>query len=274
MPSPTTRQLLRRLAAAFAIAFAAVTGLMLFNYARKRLWPQGAHGGATGSPVEGLLLAVPFTASMTIPMSVFLAVLWVFARLDVEGALEAAQEERDGLRRLLIPVLGAAALLAAFSFCLNMEIVPRANARLQVVLTGAEQAKNDRTMTLGELQAVVRTARAQAGPRAPARAAQYEIEIQKKLAISAASVVMALAGVAIALLVPGGGGWIVFPMYMVVSLVYYVGLIAGEAMGDRLIVSPFAAMWTANIVILIPSLFTIGQRLWLHRTRGAAASLR
>jgi len=28
--------------------------------------------------------------------------------------------------------------------------------------------------------------------------------------------------------------------------VYYVGLIAGEELGDRLIVSPFVAMWTPN----------------------------
>ena len=63
--------------------------------------------------VEALLLAVPFTAAMTIPMAVFVTVLWVFTRLGAEGTLAAAQQERDGVRRLVAPVLGAAAFSAA-----------------------------------------------------------------------------------------------------------------------------------------------------------------
>ena len=48
--------------------------------------------------------------------------------------------------------------------------------------------------------------------------------------------------------------------------VYYVGLIAGEELGDRLFVSPFFAMWTPNL--LFSALGLAG--LWVVRRPGDA----
>ena len=49
---------------------------------------------------------------------------------------------------------------------------------------------------------------------------------------------------------------------LAVFSIYYVGLIVGEEFGDRLIVPPFFAMWTANLLFLIlsiPLLWTVGR---------------
>jgi lipopolysaccharide export system permease protein len=94
------------------------------------------------------------------------------------------------------------------------------------------------------------------------RAAIYQVEIQKKLAISAACIIFALLGVPLAIRFPRGGVGLVIGTSLAVFSVYYVGLIGGEEFGDRLIVSPFLAMWAPNIIFLIvslPLLWTVGR---------------
>jgi lipopolysaccharide export system permease protein len=94
------------------------------------------------------------------------------------------------------------------------------------------------------------------------RAATYQVEIQKKLAISAACIIFALLGVPIAIRFPRGGVGLVIGTSLAVFSIYYVGLIVGEEFGDRLIVPPFFAMWTANLLFLIlsiPLLWTVGR---------------
>ncbi|HEV8380443.1 MAG TPA: LptF/LptG family permease [Gemmatimonadales bacterium] len=86
------------------------------------------------------------------------------------------------------------------------------------------------------------------------RAATYEVEIQKKLAISAACVIFALLGMPLAIRYPRGGVGLVIGVSLAVFSIYYVGLIGGEELGDRLIVPPFFAMWTPNLIFLIVSI--------------------
>src|SRR3989442_1054399 len=54
-----------------------------------------------------------------------------------------------------------------------------------------------------------------------------------------------------ALRYPRGGVGLVIGTSLAVFSVYYVGLIGGEELGDRLIVPPFLAMWTPNLIFLI-----------------------
>ena len=99
------------------------------------------------------------------------------------------------------------------------------------------------------------------------RAAIYEVEIQKKLAISAACVIFALLGVPLAIRFPRGGVGLVIGTSLAVFSVYYVGLIGGEELGDRLIVSPFVAMWTPNLIFTAVGL----TLLWAVRREGSTA---
>ncbi|MGH7717715.1 MAG: LptF/LptG family permease, partial [Gemmatimonadaceae bacterium] len=99
-------------------------------------------------------------------------------------------------------------------------------------------------------------------------ASRYLVEIHKKLALSAACVVFVLLGAPIALRFPRGGVGLVIGVSLAVFALYYVGLIAGESLADRLILSPFWAMWAAN------ALFTVVGLVLLHRARRVGTSAR
>ncbi|HJU65040.1 MAG TPA: LptF/LptG family permease [Gemmatimonadaceae bacterium] len=99
-------------------------------------------------------------------------------------------------------------------------------------------------------------------------ASRYLVEIHKKLALSAACVVFVLLGAPIALRFPRGGVGLVIGVSLGVFALYYVGLIAGESLADRLILSPFGAMWAANVLFTIVGLFL------LRRARKVGTSLR
>ena len=98
------------------------------------------------------------------------------------------------------------------------------------------------------------------------REATYEVEIQKKYAIAAACLVFALVGVPVALRFQRGGVGLVIGVSVAVFTVYYVGLIVGEELGNRLFVTPFLAMWTPNLIFGTAGL--IG--LWRIRKPGNA----
>lgn len=60
-------------------------------------------------------------------------------------------------------------------------------------------------MTIGEFREAARIALTEAGPDAVAPSAAYEVEIQKKFALAAASMVLALVGASIGLRFDRGG---------------------------------------------------------------------
>jgi hypothetical protein len=92
---------------------------------------------------------------------------------------------------------------------------------------------------------------------------QYEVEIHKKFAISLACLVFALLGPPIALRFPRSGVGLTIGVSISVFAVYYVGLIAGEKLADKLIVSPVIAMWAANVILAVIGVslaLTMGKR--------------
>ena len=250
MPIPTTRQLLRRHAVPFGVAFFSLTLLLLANAAARTIPPLSERGASFGTLVEVLLLAVPHTVALTIPMAVFMAVLWAFRRMGQEGLLAAAQRESGGIRRLIAPVLGGAAMIAVLTLVSNTVVLPWTNTRLAEVVAGAPTTPNDRTMTVGELREAAQSARNEARPEAVARAVAYEVEIHKKFAIAAACMILALAGMALALRFPRGGGVVMFGLSGAVFAGYYFALMAGESLADRQLMSPLVSMWMANAVLL------------------------
>lgn len=250
MSKLTTRQLLRRHVPPFAVTLATLTFLLLANQALHWAPRLTDRGVSANSVLEVLLLSVPFTMALTVPMAVFLSVAWVFARLGKEGVLAATRVERNGFRRLAVPIVGAAAVIAALTLISNTEILPRANSRLVVVLTGAEAGLTERTMTLGELQDAARNARNTTGEHSAALAAAYEVEIHKRLALPVACIVLALVGAAIVFRFPRGGVALVIGGGVLVFTGYHISLVAGEYLADRQVMSPGIAMWMANALLL------------------------
>ncbi len=118
-------------------------------------------------------------------------------------------------------------------------------AAAQAGLTERSLAIRSRSPTawLNELRASRDRARA-----AQTRSAVFMVELHKKYAIPAACIVFVLVGIPAALRFPGSGVGLVIGVGMVVFAVYYVGLIGGETLANRLIISPALAMWAPNIV--------------------------
>ena len=97
--------------------------------------------------------------------------------------------------------------------------------------------------------------------------ALYDVEIQKKFAIAFACIIFVFLGAPIALRFPRGGVGMVLGVSLGVFAIYYIGLIAGEPLGDRGTLTPFLAMWSSNIVFSI-----IGAVLMANVSRGGQTS--
>jgi lipopolysaccharide export system permease protein len=96
---------------------------------------------------------------------------------------------------------------------------------------------------------------------------QNEVEIHKKFAISIACIVFVLIGGPIALRFPRGGVGLVIGFSLVIFGIYYIGLIAGESLADRGIMTPFWSMWAANIILSV-----VGLLLWWRMNRVSATT--
>lgn len=242
-----TRHLLHRHVRPFAVTLAALTVLLVANQVLQWMPRLSERGASPATVAEVLLLSVPFTLALTLPMAVFLSVCWVFTRLGKEGALGST---RSDFRRLAMPVVAAAAVVASLTLVLNTEILPRTNTRLSAVLSGSEGRPTDRTMTIGELRDAAQSARSVPGEQAVARAAAFEVEIQKRFALAAACMVLALVGASLVSRFPRGGVGLVIGGSILVFAGYYAALVVGESLADRQVVAPSVAMWMANALLL------------------------
>ncbi|HSM35817.1 MAG TPA: LptF/LptG family permease [Longimicrobiales bacterium] len=100
---------------------------------------------------------------------------------------------------------------------------------------------------------------ASVGETHEARIRQYEVEFWKKLAIPAACIVFVLIGAPIGIRFPRGGVGMVIMVSLAVFAVYYAGLIGGESLADEGILTPFWAMWSANLIFLIVGLWAVSR---------------
>lgn len=270
MSLPTTRQLLRRHALSFAIAFVALTIVMLFPFASRQLTSLSARGDSPAAIATAVLLALPFISAMTIPMAVLLSVLYEFTRLGADGTLDAARLVRDGVRRLVVPVVAAATGITLLAFVVTAEIVPRTNARLANVLAGTTTTPSGRSMTIGALRAAANNFEITSDASGRSRAAAYQVEIQKKLALPAACLLLALAGKALAFRTPRAGLGLVIGASLVCFVAYYGLIMTGEALAEQLVVSPFVGMWGANAFVLTVALLA----MWRRRGSPGAVAIR
>ena len=74
------------------------------------------------------------------------------------------------------------------------------------------------------------------------------VEFHKKFAIPVACLVFVLIGGPIAVRYREGGVALVVAVSLIVFCAYYVSLVAGEGLADRLIISPYVAMWSPDVL--------------------------
>lgn len=129
-----TRYLLRAHAAPFLFAFFALTSLMFVNVVARRFAELAGKGLSMQVIMEVFWLSLPHIIALSLPMAVLVAVLYAFSQLAADNEITALKASGVNLRRLLIPLLGAAAVIAAFMLYFNDRILPETNHALKVLL--------------------------------------------------------------------------------------------------------------------------------------------
>ncbi len=90
-------------------------------------------------------------------------------------------------------------------------------------------------------------------------ARRYWVEIHKKLAISFACIVFVMVGLPIAVRFPRGGVGMVISVSVGIFGVYWMGLIGGENLADKGVVSPFLGMWAPNLLFFVIGLYLLAR---------------
>lgn len=89
------------------------------------------------------------------------------------------------------------------------------------------------------------------------RIARFLVEIHKKLSIPFACVVFILFGAPVGIMTKRGNFGFAALISTVVLTFYWVSLIQGEKLADRMYVSPFVGMWTFNIILSLAGIYLI-----------------
>jgi LPS export ABC transporter permease LptF/LPS export ABC transporter permease LptG len=108
-------------------------------------------------------------------------------------------------------------------------------------------SKGDREMSLGELRAEIDKRRAE-GQQAR-EWGRFAVEWHKKFAIPTACFVFGLLGLGLSLGSKKEARSAAFALSIAVIFIYYILIRLGEQAGDTGMLSPFLAMWGANIVL-------------------------
>ncbi|MBO7383133.1 MAG: LptF/LptG family permease [Fibrobacter sp.] len=87
------------------------------------------------------------------------------------------------------------------------------------------------------------------------RAAQYLVEIHKKFSTSFACFVFVLIGAPLGIMARKGGIGTGIIYSLAFFVIYWICLIGGENLADRLIITPELAMWASNIIIGVFGVF-------------------
>ena len=119
----------------------ALTSLLLLQYIAKRFGELVGKGLPWSVIVEFLLLSLPLTIALSLPMAVLVATLYAFSRLAAENEITAMKATGVSLRNVLTPVMWAAAGVTLFMVGFNDQILPRANHKLRTLQGDIAQKK-------------------------------------------------------------------------------------------------------------------------------------
>ncbi len=87
------------------------------------------------------------------------------------------------------------------------------------------------------------------------RAAQYMVEIHKKFSTAFACFIFVLIGAPLGIMARKGGIGTGILYSLAFFVIYWICLIGGENLADRLVVSPEFAMWISNLIIGVFGIF-------------------
>jgi lipopolysaccharide export system permease protein len=91
------------------------------------------------------------------------------------------------------------------------------------------------------------------------RAAQYMVEVHKKISIPIGCIIFVLLGAPLGMLTKKGNIGFNAVVSTILFTYYWMGIIQGEKLADRMIISPFTGMWFANMTLLAVGLILIAK---------------
>jgi lipopolysaccharide export system permease protein len=125
-----TKYILKEHFAPLMFALSALTSLLLLNYVAKNFGQLVGKGLAWPVIAEFLLLSVPFTVAVTLPMAVLVSTLHAFSRMASENEVTAFKASGIAMQRLMVPVIISAIGFTFFMVWFNDQVLPAANHRL------------------------------------------------------------------------------------------------------------------------------------------------
>lgn len=135
------RYILREHAGPLLFALSALTSLLLLNFVAKKFGDLVGKGLPWTVIAEFLLLSIPFTLAMTLPMAVLVATLHAFSRFAAENEITAFKASGVSMQRLVRPVILASVGLTLFMIWFNDQVLPRANHRLATLQSDIARVK-------------------------------------------------------------------------------------------------------------------------------------
>lgn len=129
-----SRYILREHVGHLVFWLTALTSLLLLQYVARQLDKLVGKGLPWRVIGEFLVLSLPFTVAMTLPMALLMSTLQAFGRLSAEHEVTAFKASGIGVRKLMAPVLMASAVLSLLMIGFNDQVLPRANHRLAILL--------------------------------------------------------------------------------------------------------------------------------------------
>ncbi len=130
-----SRYIVREHLGPLVFSLTALTSLLLLQYVARQLDKLVGKGLPWRVIGEFLLLSLPFTIAMTLPMAVLVATLHAFGRLASEHEVTAFKASGVRVRSLMAPVLAVSAVLSLLMLGFNDQVLPRANHRLSILLS-------------------------------------------------------------------------------------------------------------------------------------------
>jgi lipopolysaccharide export system permease protein len=119
----------------------ALTSLLLLQYIAKRFGELVGKGLPWSVIGEFLVLSLPLTIALSLPMAVLVATLYAFSRLAAENEITAMKASGIGIRSVLAPVMWAALGVTIFMVGFNDQILPRSNHKLRTLQGDIAQKK-------------------------------------------------------------------------------------------------------------------------------------
>ncbi len=134
-----SRYVLKQHAVPFVFALSATTAIMLLNQIAKRLGDLVGKGLSSSVIVEVFVLSIPLIIALTLPMAVLVAVLYTFSQFAAENEINALKASGIDLRRMVLPLLIAAAGIAGGMVWFNDQVLPASNYRWRMLMMDVAQ---------------------------------------------------------------------------------------------------------------------------------------